>query len=65
MKREQEVATLKAENNRLLVEFKNLERKVGKPSKLDRGPEQEGKCKATLEAEILLTENIFNAINRP
>ena len=49
-KLDQEVRALKAENNRLLVEFKSLERKVGKPSKLDRGPEEEGKCKATLEA---------------
>ena len=33
-KKEQELNILKAENNRLLVEYKNLERKVGKPSKL-------------------------------
>lgn len=46
------------------MEYKNLERKLGKPSKLDKGAEENGKCKATLEAEILLTENIYNAINR-
>ena len=63
-KKEQELAAIKSENGRLLVEYKNLERKVGKPSKLDRGAEEEGKCKATLQAEILLTENIFNAINQ-
>ena len=40
VKREQEVNTLKAENGRLLVEYKNLERKVGKPSKLERGAEE-------------------------
>ncbi len=55
----------KEELGRLLVQYKQLEAKVGKPSKLDRGTEEEGKCRATLEAEILLTENIFNAINRP
>jgi hypothetical protein len=30
---------LKADNNRLLVEYKNLERKLGKPSKIDKGAE--------------------------
>lgn len=55
IKKEQDLNALKAENNRLLVEFKNLERKLGKPSKHDKGAEEEGKCKATLEAEILLT----------
>jgi hypothetical protein len=39
---------LKADNNRLLVEYKNLERKLGKPSKIDKGAEEDGKCKATL-----------------
>lgn len=47
----------------MLAEYKKLENKVGKPSKFDRGAEEEGKCRATLNAEILLTENIFNAIN--
>lgn len=47
----------------MLAEYKKLESKVGKPSKFDRGAEEEGKCRATLNAEILLTENIFNAIN--
>ena len=55
----------KEELNRLLIQFKNLEKKVGKPSKLDKGSEENGKCQATLDAEILLTENIYNAINRP
>jgi hypothetical protein len=47
-----------------LVEYKNLERKLGKPSKIDKGAEEDGKCRATLDAEIRLTENIFNAINK-
>lgn len=34
IKREHELNTLRAENARLLTEYKNLERKVGKPSKL-------------------------------
>lgn len=48
VKIEQEVRALKAENNRLLVEYKNLEGKLGKVSKLDKGEEENGKCKATL-----------------
>ena len=64
-KREHELRDKKAELERLLVEYKKLEAKVGKTSKLDKGSEENGKCRATLEAEILLTENIYNAINRP
>ena len=45
----------KEEYSRLLAEYKKLESKVGKPSKFDRGAEEEGKCRATLNAEILLT----------
>jgi len=37
IKRDQEISSLKADNNRLLVEYKNLERKLGKPSKIDKG----------------------------
>jgi hypothetical protein len=64
-KREHELRDKKEELARLLVQFKALEAKVGKSSKLDRSAEDEGRCRATLEAEILLTENIYNAINRP
>ncbi len=63
-KREHELRDKKEELGRLLVQYKALEAKVGKSSKVDRSAEDEGKCRATLEAEILLTENIFNAINR-
>ena len=62
--KEMELKQLDSAHKLLLVEFKNLERKVGKPSKFDKGPEEEGKCKATLNAEIKLTENILNAMNR-
>jgi hypothetical protein len=63
-KREHELRDKKEELARLLVQYKALEAKVGKSSRIDRSAEDEGKCRATLEAEILLTENIFNAINR-
>ena len=63
-KREHELRDKKEELARLLVQYKALEAKVGKSSRVDRSAEDEGKCRATLEAEILLTENIFNAINR-
>ena len=48
----------------MLVQFKSLEAKVGKSSKVDRSAEDEGRCRATLQSEILLTENLFNAINQ-
>ena len=35
--KERELTDKKEELNRLLVEFKNLEKKVGKPSKIDKG----------------------------
>ena len=63
-RKEHELRDKKEELSRLLVQYKNLESKMGKSSKVDRSAEDEGKCKATLEAEILLTENIFNAINQ-
>ena len=50
-----ELEKLKSDYGLLLVDYKNLERKVGKPSKFEKGVEDEGKCKATLEAEIKLT----------
>ena len=50
--------------NRLLVQYKALEARVGKSSKVDRSAEEEGKCRATLEAEVLLTQNLYNAVNR-
>ena len=59
-----ELQKLKSDYGLLLVDYKNLERKVGKPSKFDKGTEEEGKCKATLDAEIRLTENILNAMNK-
>lgn len=62
-KRDHELRDKKEELGRLLVQYKALEAKVGKPSKVDRGAEEEGKCRATIEAEIKLTENLFNAIN--
>ena len=62
--KQMDLEKLKSDYGLLLVDYKNLERKVGKPSKFDKGTEDEGKCKATLEAEIKLTENIFNAINK-
>ena len=46
--KQMELEKLKSDYGLLLVDFKNLERKVGKPSKFDRGVEDEGKCKATL-----------------
>ena len=64
-KTEHELRDKKSEVERLLAEYKKLEAKVGKTSKLDKGSEDNGKCRATLEAEILLTENIFNKINQP
>jgi hypothetical protein len=63
IKKEHELRDKKEELGRLLVQYKALEAKVGKSSKVDRSAEDEGKCRATLESEILLTENIFNAIN--
>jgi hypothetical protein len=54
-KRETELREKKEELGRLLVQYKTLEAKVGKSSKVDRSAEDEGKCRATLEAEILLT----------
>ena len=62
--KQMDLEKLKSDYGLLLVDFKNLERKVGKPSKFDKGAEDEGKCRATLEAEIKLTENIFNAMNK-
>lgn len=62
-KREHELREKKEELNRLLVQYKSLEAKVGKSSKVDRSAEEEGKCRATLEAEVLLTQNLYNAIN--
>ena len=44
--RQMELEKMKSDYGLLLVDFKNLERKVGKPSKFDRGVEDEGKCKA-------------------
>ena len=64
MHKEHQLRDKKAELERLLTEYKKLEAKVGKPSKFDRGSEENGKCRATLEAEILLTENVYNAINK-
>ena len=40
----------KEELGRLLIQYKALEAKIGKSSKVDRSAEDEGKCKATLEA---------------
>ena len=55
LNKEHQLREKKEENARLLAEYKKLENKVGKPSKFDRGAEEEGKCRATLNAEILLT----------
>ena len=63
LKAQHELRDKKEELGRLLVQYKALEAKVGKSSKVDRGAEDEGRCRATLEAEIKLTENLFNAIN--
>ena len=63
-RKEHDLREKKEELGRLLAQYKALEAKIGKSSKVDRSAEDEGKCRATLEAEILLTENIFNAINR-
>ena len=63
-RREHELRDKKEELGRLLVQYKALEAKMGKSSKVDRSAEDEGKCKATLDAEILLTENVFRAINQ-
>lgn len=63
-RKEHDLREKKEELGRLLVQYKALEAKMGKSTKVDRSAEDEGKCRATLEAEILLTENIFNAINR-
>ena len=53
--KQMDLEKLKSDYGILLVDYKNLERKVGKPSKFDKGTEDEGKCKATLDAEIKLT----------
>ncbi len=50
MNKEHQLRDKKEENARLLAEYKKLENKVGKPSKFDRGAEEEGKCRATLNA---------------
>jgi hypothetical protein len=63
-KKEHELRDKKEELGRLLVQYKALEAKMGRSTKVDRSAEDEGKCRATLESEIRLTENIFNAINR-
>ena len=62
--KDQQLREKKEELSRLLSQYKKLENKMGKPSKFDRGVEEDAKCKATLQTEILLTENIFNAINQ-
>jgi hypothetical protein len=47
-RREHELREKKEELGRLLVQYKALEAKVGKSSKVDRSAEDEGKCRATL-----------------
>lgn len=47
-KREHELREKKEELGRLLVQFKGLEAKIGKSTRVDRSAEDEGKCRATL-----------------
>ena len=47
-RRDHDLRDKKEELGRLLVQYKNLEAKMGKSSKVDRSAEDEGKCKATL-----------------
>jgi uncharacterized Fe-S radical SAM superfamily protein PflX len=47
-KKEHALRDKKEELARLLVQYKALEAKVGKSSKVDRSAEEEGKCRATL-----------------
>lgn len=47
-KREHELRDKKEELSRLLVQYKAIEAKVGKSSRIDRSAEDEGKCRATL-----------------
>lgn len=54
-RKDHELRDKKEELARLLIQYKGLEAKMGRSSKIDRSAEDEGKCKATLEAEILLT----------
>lgn len=46
--RDHELREKKEELGRLLVQYKALEAKMGKSSKVDRSAEDEGKCRATL-----------------
>lgn len=48
VKREHELREKKEELVRLMVQYKALEAKVGKSSRVDRSAEDEGKCRATL-----------------
>ena len=47
-KKEHDLRDKKEELARLLVQYKTLEAKVGKSSKVDRSAEDEGRCRATL-----------------
>ncbi len=45
---EHDLREKKEELGRLLVQYKALEGKVGKSTRVDRSAEEEGKCRATL-----------------
>lgn len=47
-RRDHELREKKEELGRLLVQYKGLEAKMGKSSRVDRSAEDEGKCRATL-----------------
>ena len=47
-RKELELRDKKEELSRLLVQYKGLEAKMGKSSKIDRSAEDEGRCRATL-----------------
>jgi hypothetical protein len=47
-KKEHDLRDKKEELARLLVQYKGLEAKIGKSSKVDRSAEDEGRCRATL-----------------